>query len=850
MSRTIVAEADVGLLRRRLAPPVEARSRPGDASVSGQAYVPLPWNGHPAPEPVRRVLAGRSSSLRAHGEAGVVERTLRRELRALGPELPGAAREWLRENAFLVRLFSTLTQDPTPRVLLTANPEEATAPPEEEDDAWALSLTAWFPQATAEPEAASSAMESFARLHRGGPAWEDLPGPRGGEPSGGAHRRPRSHRGLLLRVATTRRPFFLDDPAALDVDRLPELDGPVDVLLLSMPFAYLQHPSIALSLLRKTLPEALHTEVVYFTFAFAEIVGPAFYDWIASGKPSPTLLLGEWIFGDGLDDPADPSPDDNERYFDEVLRTAELAGAVPESAFPWLRRMRREASAFLDRAAARVLAARPRLVGFTSVFQQHAAALGLARRLKSQRPDLPIVFGGANCEGVMGQATLRRFDWIDAVVSGEGERVFPELVDRLLSGRSAADLPGVSTRELLQGTENGADEGTAVPNAPPVERMDDLPSPDYEDHFRQWRRSTLGDDYAPRPLFETARGCWWGEKHHCTFCGLNGSGMAFRSKSPERVLAELEDLTSRHPGASLAVVDNILDMRYLRTLVPELARRLPGLELFYEVKANLKKEHLRLLRDAGIREIQPGIESLSSEVLRLMRKGVSGLQNLQLLKWCKELGVRPYWNFLWGFAGEPPAEYERMAALIPWISHLQPPEALGAHRLDRFSPNFFDSERLGYRDLTPYPAYLHVYGRTGEDASELADLAYYFQYRHRDGREVKSYVAGLRRRVEEWQEVHEGSDLVAFDRDGRLLVFDYRPAAMEQVTVLTGLERDLLVACDRVRSLGGLARSLSLGGEEKVEKTLAPLLDRGLVIREGDRVLALSVPAGSSAGTA
>ena len=46
----------------------------------------------------------------------------------------------------------------------------------------------------------------------------------------------------------------------------------------------------------------------------------------------------------------------------------------------------------------------------------------------------------------------------------------------------------------------------------------------------------------PTLLFETSRGCWWGAKSHCTFCGLNGETMAFRSKSPRRALDELEQL--------------------------------------------------------------------------------------------------------------------------------------------------------------------------------------------------------------------------------------------------------------------------------------------------------------------
>ena len=93
--------------------------------------------------------------------------------------------------------------------------------------------------------------------------------------------------------------------------------------------------------------------------------------------------------------------------------------------------------------------------------------------------------------------------------------------------------------------------------------------------------------------------------------------------------------------------------------MPELASRSLGVSLFYEVRPNLGKEQLRRLRDAGVRHIQPGIESFSDPVLRLVRKGTSALQNIQLLKWCKELGIEPIWNLLWGFPGEPPEEYAR-----------------------------------------------------------------------------------------------------------------------------------------------------------------------------------------------
>jgi len=156
--------------------------------------------------------------------------------------------------------------------------------------------------------------------------------------------------------------------------------------------------------------------------------------------------------------------------------------------------------------------------------------------------------------------------------------------------------------------------------------------------------------------------------------------------------------------------------------------------LFYETKSNLKKEQVRLLRDAGVTMIQPGIESFSDEVLRLMKKGVSGLQNIQLLKWCKEIGVEPLWNFLLGFPGETPDEYARMAAVMARVCHLPGPTGVTAIRLDRFSPNFIDAAQFGFTRVRPLPFYGFIYDLP-EDTRR--NLAYYFSYEYKKKKPAK-----------------------------------------------------------------------------------------------------------------
>lgn len=612
-----------------------------------------------------------------------------------------------------------------------------------------------------------------------------------------------------------------------------------------MPFGPEMSPSLGLSLLKASLaPLGVSVRVLYFTLRFAEFLGVRPYTKIATdGTRSIRELAGEWVFREALFGP-DPAAD--ERWERDILLgracwgTRELARPVPSSFVASLRRARSRAAPFLDRCLAEVLAHRPRLVGFTSVFQQHAASLALARRIREEAPGTFVVLGGAACEGVMGSETVRSFPFVDAAVSGEGDLVFPELVRRVLAGKGVDDLPGVTTRANVAARFAAG----RFPSAPPVTRMDDLPVPDDSDYFEQFAQSRLSGEWTPGLFLETARGCSWGEKSHCTFCGLNGTTMAFRSKSPSRALDELRALVARHPASDLQVVDNILDTRYFESLLPELAKSPPPSPVFWETKSSLKKEQVRLLADAGVTRIQPGIESLSDAVLKLMRKGVTALQNIQLLKWGRELGVTPYWNLLWGFPDEPPEEYARMARLVPLLTHLSPPTGVSGLRLDRFSPGFDDAERLGFLDVAPLPSYAAVYPLAPE---AVANLAYSFSFRARGGADAGSYVAPLLREVSRWRRAAAASALFSVPAGDALLVWDLRPVARHPLTVLKGLPRALHEACDASASRRALVdadRTASGFASERAERALDALVANRLVLRDGERHLALAVPLG------
>jgi ribosomal peptide maturation radical SAM protein 1 len=285
-------------------------------------------------------------------------------------------------------------------------------------------------------------------------------------------------------------------------------------------------------------------------------------------------------------------------------------------------------------------------------------------------------------------------------------------------------------------------------------------------------------------------------------------------------------------------------MNYFKSFIPLLAERKHGVNLFYELKANLRKEQLLLLREAGICEIQPGIESLNDNVLRIMRKGVSALQNIQLLKWCKELDLKPYYNLLWGFPGEHCEDYLQMARLVPLLTHLEPPVGEGIIRIDRFSPNFEQGELLGFKHLSPHPAYSYVYPFERE---VLSNLAYFFTADTDSTDSISEYTEPLVEEVKRWKDCHSSSDLFWIEKGKHLLVWDFRSVAKERLTVLSGAEKFSYIACDQIstpRQVAVLWNQLSPEpiAESEIRSILDTLTDHGLMIGQKNSYLALAYP--------
>ncbi|GAB3897992.1 RiPP maturation radical SAM C-methyltransferase [Kibdelosporangium lantanae] len=594
------------------------------------------------------------------------------------------------------------------------------------------------------------------------------------------------------------------------------------VLLISMPMGALEWPALGLGLLQAELHRRhLTCDSRYLTFAFADIIGLAEYQWLCHEVPY-AAFAGDWVFTESL---YGSDPERDERFLSEVARAR---WRMSDTDVTRLRNIRSRVGVFLDHCVRDVEWEKYDVVGFTSTFQQNLASLALAQRIKRLRPELYVVFGGANWDGEMGPALHERFEFVDFALTGEADLSFPALVESLTGppGKVADSVPGLVHR--LTGRTS------VTAGAAPIRDLDQLPVPDFGPYFADRDASANARGIESVLLVETGRGCWWGEKHHCTFCGLNGSTMAFRSKSAERVLDEITTLHQRSGVTTFSVVDNILDMRYFRTLLPHL-EKLP-LHFSWEVKANLTREQVRQLAAAHIETIQPGIESLSDNVLSLMDKGTTRLQNIQLLKWCKQYGVAPAWNLLFGFPGERTADYEEQLEVVKRIWHLDPPSGWGPVRLDRFSPYFDRPDVYGIVNIRPMAPYPFIYPF---DDKILMRIASYFDFDYADGRDPWTYAQPLVDLVTAWQNDPHRGTMYAVERGADLLLVDDPGTGRRRRATLRGWKADVYRRCDRIHKPAALVPE----GVDMEE--LVAFLDRcvaaGFMITQGGAYLSLAV---------
>lgn len=595
----------------------------------------------------------------------------------------------------------------------------------------------------------------------------------------------------------------------------------------NMPFASLTHPNLPLGIFQAQLAAAgIESEVFNLNLDFAQAIGYSGYESIAFFRGVETQV-GEWLFAKAAwgEDFGPPQ----EEFLSLCGEELDNIPKIPDK-IAWLRQIRNEVVPYFLGQCINLLQARGELqiVAFSCRFFQTISSLAMGRLIKESLPHVKLIYGGSCFHGEMGDAIMRTVPWIDAVSIGEADDTIIPLVEALLEQREPAVLHGVLYRDSSGAVREGE------PSAPAShEVIQSLPDPNFDSFFRDAKRIGLDQDESWRirllAPFESSRGCWWGEKHHCTFCGLNGQGMVYRGKSGAQVGDMLRRLAARYPQIQrYQASDNIMSINYFQTLLPQLAERpLPnGVELFYSVKSNMRRKQIKALADAGVKYLQPGIESLSTHILQLMNKGVTALQNVFFLKCCREYGIMPYWNNLIRLPGERQEDYDRMESWIPKLHHLQPPYG-GAPKIEchRFSPYFVDQECWTNGTL-PQAWYAGIFPA---ERMNLNRVAYYFDADWKDVLGDPAYDNVIRATLEWiriWKEEEELPQLKIRKRGGNGIDIVDTRCGEAGLWQLDALETAIYYAIDAPANTKAVAKHVHAAtGHRLPEASVKEILD-------------------------
>lgn len=636
-----------------------------------------------------------------------------------------------------------------------------------------------------------------------------------------------------------------------------------DIVLAAMPYMSLNWPSIALGQLTAAARQAgLDAQTMYPIFGFAADIGSDMYE-LLSNVVGAERMVAEWTFAQAAYQDVG-LPDNYADYLTDYEQNPEVVSYFERRISPrydWdthtffqeCRVVQRKAAAFIQRTAEKIAAKQPRIVGCSTTWMQYTPALALLRRIKLLDPSIVTMVGGVNCDEEPGYITHKKFPWIDFVVSGEADLLFPQLCRQILTNGadiSSEAIPyGVYCRQKFP--TNGhrrlsSQELTDMAETAIEPNLDKVPIPDYTDYFAAFRKARLERWVKPHLVMETSRGCWKGQRQPCTFCGFNNKRMVYRTKSVARVLAELETLSTRYGMTDFLTSDTVLNMKFFDTLFQELIKQGKNYRFMFETVSMLKEHHVKTMAAAGVYLIQPGIESLHDELLQLLHKGNSAIHSIALLKYCLEQGIKVTWNLLCGIPGDEERQYHEMAELLPALSHLTPP-TFGSIRYDRFSVYHKHPEHFNL-SLSPLPCYSYVYPF---EPHELEHVVSFFQ---QPGHEKKIHIQGIQKvqkLIYDWQDLHKHPQgqkpiLRITENAEESEIVDTRPCACSQKYFLTGLDHLVYQGCRAPTTTNQLVQCIKAQAPERqvdtqrIEESLQELLEKRLLVQIKGKYLALA----------
>lgn len=277
----------------------------------------------------------------------------------------------------------------------------------------------------------------------------------------------------------------------------------------------------------------------------------------------------------------------------------------------------------------------PDVIGFSVMCWNARAVYDACRFLRLVLPDVFIVLGGPEVAPIA-EDVLEDNTAVDAVVRGEGEETFAELLHVLSKGRSPWRVEGVTARR------DG--EIVSAPDRAPIADLDAIPSP----YLSGALQPADGVAYV-----ETYRGC----PHRCAYC-YEGKGIRrIRSFSQERVEAEVAAVVSAPGVRSFSFIDPIFNMNrerleWLTALMEPHARRGVGLHTIEVDIERIGPAEAAMLRRAGVLSVETGPQSTGTTALEICQRGFDRERFVAGVEALKAEGIAVECDLIVGLPGD------------------------------------------------------------------------------------------------------------------------------------------------------------------------------------------------------
>ena len=287
----------------------------------------------------------------------------------------------------------------------------------------------------------------------------------------------------------------------------------------------------------------------------------------------------------------------------------------------------------------------PRYVGITAVTLDIYSAAQLAHKIKQRIKNITIILGGVHLTAVP-RETMEKFTQFDIGIIGEGETTLLEVIQALNEKRDLNKIDGLVYRANGEIAFTQPRKMNYSLDSYPPPAWDSIPGfpqnypvPPYSMHN------------SPSCSLVTSRGCG----RRCTFCFQGTMGRTLRFHGAEYVLDIIKQLYYRYGIRDLRIVDDQFLAHRKRTekictmLIKE------NLNLTFSCLARIDTidpQLLHLLKEAGCRQINFGIESGSQQILDLIKKDTKLEEIVQAVRWTKKEGIRTLGYFMLGLPTE------------------------------------------------------------------------------------------------------------------------------------------------------------------------------------------------------